>query len=201
MVEENGRQVPGELALMPPAEVAFDQWRARVRTLEDGAGGLLKSWLGKMPGAALRMALLLRMLRWCGDKMVEALPPVMIERRDMEAAVRFLESYALPMARRCFGAAAMARHERDATTLARWLAARSPLPAVLNVRDLRRMADGPAIGDGDRIREALDVLAEAGWVRRAPAREGTRKGRQRDDWQVSPHLAAALTAVAARRSA
>jgi len=77
--------------------------------------------------------------------------------------------------------------ERDARRLARWyLRQPRPRPAVLNARTLRRMADGPGIASAPRIEAALAELAELGWVRPAPDRDGDSAGRRRSDWAVNP---------------
>ena len=89
---------------------------------------------------------------------------------------------------RAFGEAALPEAERDARRLARWLLRQSPIPGTLNARALRRQVDGPGITSSERIEAALRELAELGWVRPAPAREGGGKGRQRADWSVNPAL-------------
>jgi hypothetical protein len=101
------------------------------------------------------------------------------------AAADFLEDYAVPMARRVFGEASLPQAERDARTLARWLVRQDPLPETINARELRRMSRGPGITNADRMSAALDELAEADWVRPAPARAGG-YGRPRHDWSVNP---------------
>ena len=106
----------------------------------------------------------------------------------MVRALGLLAEYAAPMARRAFGEAALPEAERDARQLARWLLRRSPVPEVLNARALRRMGDRPGIPKPERIEAALHELAELGWVRPAPGREGGGKGRQRADWAVNPAL-------------
>jgi hypothetical protein len=110
---------------------------------------------------------------------------------DLDAiarAVGFLADYAVPMARRAFGEAALPEPERDARRLARWLLRQSPMPETLNARALRRQEKGPGIADAPRLEAALHELAELGWVRPAPNREGSGKGRQRADWAVNPVL-------------
>jgi hypothetical protein len=44
-------------------------------------------------------------------------------------ALGFLDDYAVPMARRAFGEAALPEAERDARRLARWILRQSPTPA------------------------------------------------------------------------
>jgi hypothetical protein len=77
--------------------------------------------------------------------------------------------------------------ERDGRRLARWyLRQAPPRQAVVNARALRRTADGPGIPTAPRIEAALIELAELGWARPAPGREGANAGRQRTDWTINP---------------
>jgi hypothetical protein len=76
------------------------------------------------------------------------------------------------MARRAFGQAALPQAERDSRRLARWLLLRQPVPTTLNVREVRRMADGQGIPDAARLEAALHELAALGWVRRRPRAQG-----------------------------
>ncbi len=150
------------------AAVVVQQWREHVAVMEAGASGLFLSWLGKLPGFAVRLAVILQHLAWCvsdGD------PPDVISEKSIVRAVTLLDGYAVPMARRTFGQAALPQQERDARTLAQWLIGRSPLPATINAREMRRMADGPGIGDAGRMAAGLRELAEADWLRPAGGRE------------------------------
>jgi hypothetical protein len=120
-----------DLANLPEARVAVaprrDTRRILAANLETRAAGLMIGWLGKLPGLAQRLSLVQEYLAWAAS------PDDWAEPRDlgqhaMTAAIVFLESFAVPMARRTFGAAALPEVERDAARLARWLAARRPLP-------------------------------------------------------------------------
>lgn len=189
---------PPEPVVLPFAEAArcvLQDWRETVAGMEDGAAGLLLSWLGKLPGFAVRLALVLEHLDWAAGP-DGAEPPGEVGEVALLRAVTFLDGYAAPMARRAFGEAALPQAERDGRQLARWLLKQHPRPEVVNVRALRRMAGGPGIADAPRLRAALDELAALGWVRPAPAREGGTAGRTRDDWAINPALAGAARDVA-----
>jgi hypothetical protein len=182
--------------LSDDAAARLEAWMRQQAEMEKGLAGIGLSWMGKTRGMILRLSLILSYLFWAGPDGRSDPEPARVEACFVDAAVKLVESYAWPMAKRCFGAAALAQHERDAVTLARWLVNQSPVPAVLNVRDLRRMANGPALqGDSDQLRIVLQELARAGWVQHAPARASGNGGRPRDDWQVNPRLSEALTAT------
>ncbi|MCQ4161272.1 YfjI family protein [Roseomonas sp. GC11] len=184
------RELPmpeGEPVLLPFSEEAaeaFNEWRGEVRDQEAAASGLLLSWLGKVPGMAVRLAVILAHLDWLVAPDGTP-PPDHIDVRTAARAQAFLLDYALPMVRRCFGEAALPEVERDSRQLARWLLRQSPRPAVLNARALRRDPKGPGLATAPRIEAALRDLAELGWVRPALARG---PGRPRSDWEVHPQL-------------
>lgn len=162
------------------AERLIPGWRHRVKCWGGESHGLLKSWVGKLTGYTVRVALALEYLWWCGDRPGEAEPQEVSE-RAMLAAIAFIESYASPMARRCFGDAALPQAERDAVALAGWI--RRNRPESVNARELRRGRAIPS-GGAERYHAALAELEEAGWVRPAPAASGP--GRPRKDWHVNP---------------
>ena len=136
--------------------------------LEAGASGLFCSWLGKLPGLAVRVALVLELLWWCRDAMGTPEPQA-VSLKATHAALALLEAYALPMARRAFGEAALPQADRDAVSLARWLRAREPAPETVNARELRH-ADALPTREAERYDRALAELEAAGWLRPAPAR-------------------------------
>ncbi len=179
---------PVILPFTDDAVAMLQDWRRFERALEAEAHGLFLSWLGKLPGMAVRLAVVFAHLDWLVQPGGTP-PPSLIDGDAAARAIGFLESYALPMARRAFGEAALPEAERDARRLARWyLRQRGPRPETLNARTLRRMPNGPGIPTAARINAALEELAELGWCRPAPGREGGQAGRQRGDWAMNPAL-------------
>ena len=183
--------LPGDgPVILPFTESAlefFAEARAEAKRLETEVSGLLVSWVGKMPGMVVRLAAILEHLAWldapAGTPSPEAIGPKAVSR-----AMAFMLDYAYPMARRSFGEAALPEAERDGQILARWLLRQSPVPEMVNARDIRRMAGGPGIKDAKRLRAALDELADMGFVRPVPEIGGGLKGRARGDWRVNPRL-------------
>jgi hypothetical protein len=155
--------------------------------MEQDAAGLFLSWVGKLPGMAVRLAVIFLHLEWLG-RPVGTPPPEAVDLDALARALGFLADYAVPMAKRTFGEAALPEGERDARRLGRWLLRQSPVPETLNARALRRQANGPGIDKSERIEAALRELADLGLVRPAPGREGGGRGRQRADWAVNPAL-------------
>jgi hypothetical protein len=180
---------PPEPVLLPLTEaaaVSLQAFREEVADLENSAAGMFLSWLGKLPGFCLRLGNIFEHLAWCWEGQTP--PPDRIGEGAVSAAADFLEQYEVPMARRVFGEAALPQSERDVHGLARWLVRQKPIPETINARELRRMARGPNIPSAERMADALDEFAEAGWVRPAPARAGPIPGRQRQDWMVNPKV-------------
>jgi hypothetical protein len=176
------------IPFMPAAAAVIQNWRELVAGGETGLAGLFLSWSGKLPGFAVRLATVLEHLYWCGGREGLTSPPQAISERAAASAVVFLEDYATPMARRCFGEAALPQQDRDAIALARWIMTQASVPEVLNERDLRRRTSALEAKDPKRYEAALKELAEVGWVRSAPARAGGTDGRQKKNWAVNPKL-------------
>ena len=148
------------------------------------AGGLLRSAFGKARGQALRLALLLELLWWCGQDGMAA-PPAEIGARAFAAAAQLISDYFLPMAERVYGDAAATQRERDAATVARWIMRERP--ADLHVRQLQREVRLPGLRTADQIRAAADALVDADWLR--PPMVGTEFGqRGRIAYAVNPRL-------------
>jgi len=87
------------------AQAALQAWREEVAGMEDGSAGLFLSWLGKLPGFAVRLSLIFAHLAWCEHGQGD--PPVEVTEADMARTLDFLADYAVPMARRSFGEAGL----------------------------------------------------------------------------------------------
>ena len=170
-------------------------WRTLPATCRRGrttAHGLLKSSIGKARGQALRLALVLEYLWWCGDGGSDALPsvgmvrpePAAVSVRAMQAAAGLMDAYFLPMARRVLGDAAIPDDERHARTLATWIM--ETRPERVNVSSIRDGARLPGLRESDPVKAACRFLVEARWLNEAPSSGGP--GRPRGDFIVSPKL-------------
>ena len=176
---------PVRLPFIRDAQMELQRWREEAAGMEEGAAGLFLSWLGKLPGFAVRLSVVFEHLAWMEREGAD--PPERIGASALLRAVGFLDGYAVPMVRRVFGEATLPEAERDARVLARRLLRQRPRPAVLNVRELRRMAGGPGISTPARVEAALGELEALGWVRSTPARDGA-PGHARNDWTVNPAI-------------
>jgi hypothetical protein len=189
--DHDGRKVPRVVPFEPAAADTLQAWREQVADLEAEAAGLFLSWIGKLPGLAVRLALVFEFLWWAGQRSLSAPEPDTIGVRAVAAALAFLQKYAVPMARRTFGDAAAPLPDRDAAALAKWLVAQPELPTIVNARGLRRKPAISGCRAPERYDQALTELVEAGWLRPAPSRAADRGGRRSKDFEVNPALAGA----------
>ena len=126
---------------------------------------------------------MLEYLWWCGGD--EAAPePAEISADAMQAAAGLMDAYFLPMAARVLGDASIPTTERNARTLAAWIV--ETRPETVNVSAIRDGARLPSLRDSDAVKAAVQFLAEAHWLAKAPG-TGT-AGRPRGDWLVNPSI-------------
>jgi hypothetical protein len=96
------------------ARCQLDALRLNVRTWEGDAEGLLLSFIGKLPGLCARLSLILTYLDWVASGGDE---PIEIDAATFARATRFIETYALPMARRAYADASLSKREQAARRL------------------------------------------------------------------------------------
>ena len=168
-----------------PLLVTFAQ---EMQERQQSAGGLMRSALGKARGLALRLALVIEFLWWSAAPGF-APPPRVISQHAMGAAIRLVSEYLMPMAERVYGDAAAKPVERNAATLARWIA--KTRPAEVHVRTLQRQVRLPGLTDAAAIHAACAELVEAGWLSQAPGDVGFQK-RPRAAYAIVPELWRAL---------
>lgn len=180
-IDGDCNRVAATLPLDADAADVFEWLQQSHRQAGDDANGLLKSFIGKLDGMALRLALVSELARWAyegGDE------PRSISRATVEAVADFMESYAIAMAARVYGDAALPQVERNAATLARYIQ-RKKLKRV-NARTLRREARLPGLRDAPPMQEAIAALVDADWLRPDSSRKGDTPGRHRADYTVNP---------------
>ena len=168
--------------LVPEAVAMMEAFGQDMQRLQEGAGGLMRSAYGKARGLALRLSLVLAMLRWCGEPGWTAAPDV-IDRDAFTAACDLVADYFMPMAERVYGDAAAPMAQRQAATLARWIMRTKA--GEVHVRRLQREVRLPGLGDAPAIHAAAAALAEAGWLLPPPKGEGF-QARGRAVYPVNP---------------
>jgi hypothetical protein len=147
--------------LNPAAARMTEAFGQDMRRRQQEAGGLMRSAFGKARGLALRLSLVLTMLRWCGSEGMAA-PPTEIGEEAFGAACDLVADYFMPMAERVYGDAAARQEDRNAATLARWIV--KTRAVEVHVRKLQREVRLPGLNTAEAIHGAAAVLVEAGWL-------------------------------------
>jgi Protein of unknown function (DUF3987) len=174
-----GEPAPRMLRLNPDALRLFDELRQDAMERARSSRGLAAGWHGKTPGRAMRLALVYELLAWAGGGGTE---PRTVTADAVVRAGGYLD-YLAAMLDRVTAGLAIGRAEADAAVIARHIIATRS--SSLNERALYQRPGWAWLRDRGRRAEALDVLADAGWLR-AAVQPGA--GRPRGDWQVSPRL-------------
>jgi hypothetical protein len=175
---------PIMVPLSDQARLMIETFGHEMQESQHAAGGLLRSALGKARGQALRLALVLEFLWWCGEDGMNA-PPTQISARAFAAAAQLMADYFASMAERVYGDAAVTERERGAATLARWVLANRS--TELHVRHLQREMRLPGLRTAEQIKSAAEALVEADWLRLpTPGNEFGQRGRVA--YPVNPQL-------------
>ena len=160
----------------------LEEFGREMQDRQKESGGLMVSALAKARGHALRLALVLEFLWWAAEDGYGP-PPDSISASAMREAIQMMRDYFLPMSERVYGDAALPRAERNAVTLARWIAKQSP--EVVHVRTMQREARLPGLRTAADIHEACGELVEAGWLEPPPHTTARREGRAPQIYSVN----------------
>jgi hypothetical protein len=183
--ERTGAKKPVTLPVESAALDVFQRWREEHHRGSQAASGLMASALGKMPGQALRLALVLELLWWAAGP--DGVPePGEVSAKALGAALDLIEDYFKPMLLRVLGEAALPLVDRHAAVLGRAIQSRRAL--VINAREVRRDWRLPGLREAGSVAAAIGALEEAGWLKPVGGRDGGSAGRQRGDYAVDPRV-------------
>jgi hypothetical protein len=181
---EPGKSQPVTLPIENAAAEEFDAWRNHHFNDSQHVAGLVASAYGKMPGLAVRLALVLEHLWWAAEP--DGTPePTLVSRKALGTALDLIESYIKPMLLRVAGEAALPERDRDAAVLARAILQKRP--EVINARELRREWRLSGLREPARVDAAIAALVEARWLAPVPV-PGHDPGRRRKDFRVDPRV-------------
>jgi hypothetical protein len=175
---------PSMIPLTHEARDMIEEFGREMQDRQSGAGGLLRSALGKARGGALRLSLIFELLWWCSEDGMTP-PPSTISERAFAAAALLMGDYFMGMAERIYADAAATREDRNAETLARWIMRERP--AEVHVRRLQREVRLPGLRSADDIHGAAGILVENDWLS-PPARGAEFGQRGRFAFPVNPRL-------------
>ncbi|WP_394728179.1 DUF3987 domain-containing protein [Altererythrobacter sp. GH1-8] len=182
--DTDGKRSPVILQLDDDAAETFESWDKHNASGEGDGVSLYDSFVGKLSGAVLRLALVAELTKWAFGGGEE---PRSISRSSLAAAIEWCEDYAKPMAERVYGDAAVSVADRNAALVARYI--RKNGLRRINQRELRQHPHRQklkALQPKGAIDDAIEVLEASGWIRADFDRDGDTPGRQRKDYTVNP---------------
>lgn len=169
--------------IMPFSEDArdlLDAFRQAVRGWEREADGLMLSFTGKLPGLAVRTALVLAYLDWAAEGGPE---PHEITVAHIGRAAHFIEAYVLPMAKRAYADASLSKSERAAHRLVALI--REQSWARFSSREVLRLGRA-GLSSAAELNPALTALEEAEILRQVPGPAVAQSGRPPRLYMVNP---------------
>lgn len=182
VTDETGKVRPWFIPFTDDARGLMDDFRQTVRGWEAGAEGLLLSFIGKLPGMAARLALVLACLDWATEGGEE---PREITVRHFGRAAHLVEAYVLPMARRTYADATTPKAERAARRLAAII--REQAWQSFTSRDVLRL-DRAGLGTAAGLNPALAMLEEGECIRRVDPPANPQGGRPHRLFLVNPAI-------------
>lgn len=179
---EDGEPRPWFVGFDDAARGLMNEWRIACAEWEGEAEGLLLSFIGKLPGMAARLSLVLAAIGHAFDD-----EPEPAQRRITAAefgrACHYLEGYALPMARRCYGAASLPAPDMAARRLVALI--REEGWRAFTAREVQRRGR-QGLADAKAVSGALARLAEADLVAEVAQPSGPQGGRPARLYAVNP---------------
>jgi hypothetical protein len=184
LLEPSSAGAPIPVVLTSEVWPTLEQFGRQMRN-DQKVDGPMAATIGKARGLVLRLALVLELLRWCGNDGMEA-PPVEIGGASFQDAVDLVTNYFLPMAWRVFGESAASQADRSTAALARWILRTEA--TEMHVRVVQR-AELHDLRTAEDVKTAADKLVAAGWLKPPPA-GGGQVGRTRQSYPVNPRVLA-----------
>ena len=181
-VDDGGELRPWFVNFDDDAQRLMNDWREACAGWEESAEGLLLSFIGKLPGMAARVSLVLSAIGFAFDG--ESDPGErQITAAQFGRACHYLETYALPMARRCYGAASVPKQERAARRLLSVI--REEGWQTFTTRQAMR-AERAALGSEATLNPAIRALEEGDIIRLTAVPPGPKGGRPVRAYEVNP---------------
>ena len=179
-VDEHGGNRPFFIHLDEDAKSALQDFREQCRAWETDASGLMKGHIGKLPGLAVRVSLVLALLDWAiqGD----GEPVTEISGAHIGRACHYVGEHLRGHAHRAYGAASVPQEIRNARRVAEIIQAKGM--TAISPREVQRL-DMAGLQSSSTIAPAFAVLAEADWIALTSAPTG---GRPKKMYAVNPRI-------------
>ncbi|WP_134679574.1 YfjI family protein [Paracoccus ravus] len=178
--DESGHIRPWFVPFSEDARELLDHFRKAVREWEADAEGLLLSFIGKLPGVAVRLSLVLGMMEWASQEAVE---PVEVSINHFGRAAHLVESYLLPMARRAYAEHSGSPAQRSARALVALIQEEGW--EHFTARDVRRKQRAH-LQDMEAINPAIKVLETADLIQPVEVPSGPKGGAPKRLFVVNP---------------
>ncbi len=182
VTDEVGESRPWFIPFTDDARGLMDDFRLAAREWEAGAEGLMLSFVGKLPGMAARLALVLGFLDWAADG---AEQPHEISHQHFGRAAHLVEAYFVPMARRAYADAATPKPERAARRLVGII--REQGWQRFTSRDVLRL-DRSGLGSKAALDPALTLLTDGDCIRQIDPSVNPQGGRPQRLFTVNPAI-------------
>lgn len=182
LTDENDQTRPWLVTYTEPAREQLDMFRRKARAWEGEAEGLLLSYVGKLPGIAVRLSLILAFLDWAVSTDEE---PYEITTEHFTRAARYVESYALPMAKRAYATASVSKRDRLARKLIQSL--RTKGWSRFSSRDVLRLDIG-GLNTVSDLNPVLSALEEGDVIRPVITQMSAKGGRPARLFAINPAI-------------
>jgi hypothetical protein len=180
--DDYGGHRPMFVTFTSGAQSLMDDFRQAVRRWEDNAEGLLLSFVGKLPGLAARLSMVLACLDWAVD---DGEVPTAIEADHFKRAAELVGNYMLPMARRAYADAAVPQAERSARRLVATI--RDMCWERFTARQVLKLARA-GLATAAELDPALSLLEDADCIRSVEQPAKPQGGRPSRLFTVNPAL-------------
>ncbi|MGP6089854.1 DUF3987 domain-containing protein [Antarctobacter jejuensis] len=178
--DEDGHPRPSFVPFAENTRNLLDKFRIYVRDLEGNAEGLILSFLGKLPGMAVRLSLVLAIMDWASGETDE---PQEISVAHFGKAAHLVAEYLLPMARRAYAERSVSQAELSARALG--LLIREEGWKQFTAREVRRKQRAH-LHDMEKINPALRILESADLVKLTTVPPGPKGGAPKRLYSVHP---------------
>lgn len=175
-LDEHGNLRPVFVHFSDEAAQALHEFRAQCRAWEADVAGLMKGHVGKLPGLAVRVSLVLALLDWAIDDKADDVTS--ISASHLGRACHYVGEHLRLHALRAYGKTSYPPELKAARKLGE-LILRERL-TELNTRTIQRR-ELSGLLSAKEIGPAVQVLIDAGWLR-------PRQERARKSYDVNPHL-------------
>ncbi|GGH18116.1 Protein of unknown function [Cribrihabitans marinus] len=180
VTDEHDESRPLVLPFADDACDLLEEFRQAVRGWEADSEGLMLSFIGKLPGLAVRLSLVLGYLDFAAG---EADEPARITASEFGRGAHLVEAYILPMAQRAYSEAATPKIDRAARRLVSIL--REQGWHTFSTRQVMRL-NRPELGNKEVLDPALAALEDGECIRQVIAPPSPQGGRPQRHYTVNP---------------